>query len=240
MNNDIVSRRYTEGDYAEQNPEWDSDDSSWKAQHVVSMMKALNIEANSIVEIGCGAGGVLACVRSAYPCAKLVGFDIAPCLPKYWERYAGSEITFVLGDFLALNEEVVDVLLVLDVLEHLADPISFLDRLRCHGKIVVFHIPLDLSAVSVIRETPLLHVRHKVGHIHYFTRGLVRAMVEECGYEVLQERYTGAYLSAPGRSIFTKSFGLLRRIINGFNHDVGARLLGGETLMIVARPRRNV
>jgi hypothetical protein len=53
-----------------------------------------------------------------------------------------------------------EVLMMLDVIEHLADPHDFLSKLHGKAKYYVFHIPLDLSAVSVFRETPLLYVRN--------------------------------------------------------------------------------
>ena len=126
---------------------------------------------------------------------------------------------------------------MLDVLEHLGDPFTFLHRLRDHGDLMVFHFPLDLSAISVLRQTPLLHVRAKVGHVHFFTRGLALALLDECGYEVIEARYTGAALNAPQRSLKTRLAGLLRRLVYAVNRDIGARLLGGETLMVLARPR---
>ena len=130
-----------------------------------------------------------------------------------------------------------DVVLLLDVLEHLGDPFSFLERLRPHSRYAVFHIPLDLSAISVLRESPLLHVRERVGHIHYYTRKLALAMLEECGYEIIEARYTGAALNAPRRSLKTRLAGLARKAVFAVNHDMGARLMGGETLLVLAAPK---
>jgi hypothetical protein len=62
--------------------------------------------------------------------------------------------------------------------------------------------------------------------------------MEECGFEVMEARFTGAAFNAPNRSLRTRFAGLLRRVVFMFGHDLGARLLGGETLMILARARR--
>lgn len=236
-NDDPVTRRYLNGEYAEKNRDWDSVDSPWKADRVAELLDHHGLRPASIAEIGCGAGGVLVALRQRFPAADMAGFDIAPELIRLWPAHAGARIRFTLGDFLALNQHPFDLLLVLDVLEHLGDPFSFLERLRAHGERVIFHFPLDLSAMSVLRESPLLHVRKKVGHIHYFTRGLALALLEECGYEVIDARYTGAAFSAPRRSLRTRLAGWFRRLVYVVNHDVGARLLGGETLMVLARPR---
>lgn len=239
MTEDLVTRRYTSGEYAEQNPDWDSLDSPWKADCIADLLASHALRPASIVEIGCGSGGVLACLRQRFPEAEMVGFDIAPGLAQFWQSHAGENIRFVLGDYFAEERLSPDLILVLDVLEHLGNPFDFLARLRGHGKHVIFHFPLDLSAASVIRETPLLHVRDKVGHLHYFTKGLALALLNECGFDVIEARYTGAAFNAPRRSIKTRMAGWLRRFVYAIHRDVGARLLGGETLMVLARPRRD-
>ncbi len=238
-NLDPVTRRYLSGDYAAKNPDWDSVDSPWKADRVTELLDRHGLSPASIAEIGCGAGGVLAVLRRRFPQADMAGFDIAPDLVSRWQTHANASIRFTLGDFLSLNQRNFDLLLVLDVLEHLGDPFSFLERLRSHGERVIFHFPLDLSAMSVLRESPLLHVREKVGHIHYFTKGLALALLEECGYEVIDARYTGAAFSTPQQSSWTRFAGWIRRLVYAVNHDIGVRLLGGETLMVLARARRN-
>ncbi|MDI6746171.1 MAG: methyltransferase domain-containing protein [Rhodocyclaceae bacterium] len=239
MTEDIVTRRYTSGEYAERNPDWDTLDSPWKADRIVDLLVSHALRPASIVEIGCGSGGVLACLRRRFPDAEMAGFDIAPGAGQLWQAHAGANIRFVLGDYFAEVRLLPDLILVLDVLEHLGNPFDFLARLRGHCKHVIFHFPLDLSAASVIRESPLLHVRDKVGHLHYFTKGLALALLNECGFEVIEARYTGAALHAPQRSLKTRLAGLLRRLVYAVNRDVGARLLGGETLMVLARPRRD-
>ncbi len=237
MDQDIVSRRYLSGEYADKNPDWDSGDAPWKANLVDEILKRNHVRPGSLVEVGCGSGAVLAELRKAYPDTTLRGYDIAPGAANFWPRHSAARIQFEVGDFLAINQQPHDVVLMLDVLEHLGDPFSFLERLRPHGHLMVFHIPLDLSAMSVLRESPLLHVREQVGHLHYFTRKLALAMLEECGYELVEARFTGASLNAPRRSLKTKLAGLLRRAVFALNHDLGARLMGGETLLVLARPK---
>jgi SAM-dependent methyltransferase len=237
MNHDIVTRRYIDGDYAKKNPDWDSGDSPWKAMRIKELLDSHGLRPSSVTEIGCGAGGVLASLRPHYPQADFMGYDIAHGLEPLWEVHHGTKIRFVLGDFLQHEVESPDLVLLLDVVEHLGNPFDFLDRLRQRCRLVVFHFPLDLSVASVLRETPLLHVRRKVGHLHFYTRGLALALLEDCGFEVIEARYTGAAYSAPNRGVLTRFAGVLRRLAHSLMGDAGVRLLGGETLMVLARPR---
>lgn len=237
MTQDLVTRRYTEGDYAQQNPDWDTADSPWKAQQVLRLLAQHRLSPSRVVEIGCGAGGVLSALRARWPQADLEGFDIAPGLPALWTQREADGIRFTLGDYLTTDRPIPDLTLVLDVLEHLGDPFAFLAALSNRAGWTVFHIPLDLSAFSVVRERPLLHVRRKVGHLHYFTRGLALAMLDECGWEVVETRYTRAALTAPNKGMATRLAGVLRLATQGLMGHAGVRLLGGETLLVLARPR---
>lgn len=229
--------RYLNGDYAQKNPDWDSADASWKADKLHQLLAAHGCLPSSVVEIGCGSGAILAALRRYYPQVSLAGFDIAPEASRFWSDASVRGIRFELADYLSLDEPVPDLILVLDVLEHLGNPWEFLARLRNRSKLVAIHFPLDLSAVSVLRESPLLQVRDKVGHLHYFTRGLALSLLEESGFEIVEARYTGAALDAPQRSFKTRVAEWARRLAYAVDRDFGARLLGGETLMVLARPR---
>lgn len=234
-NSDPVSQRYLGSSYAESNPTWDSEDSPWKASQVVHMLRQNRLTPQRLVEVGCGAGNVLAALRPVFPHAELHGYDIAPDAARLWPVHAAQRIHFYTGDFLQSDTPHFDTLLLLDVLEHLADPFEFLVGLQGRADYFIFHIPLDLSALSVLRESPLLHVRDKVGHIHYFTKGLALALLKECRYQVMDWRYTGASVSGPRPGWKTWLAGWPRRLAYIVNKDVGVRLLGGETLMVLAK-----
>jgi len=199
ISGDITTARYLGKGYGLANPSWDIEDAPWKAGQVVRMMERHRLAPSSIAEIGCGAGAILVGLRRHFPDADLYGYDIAPGAAGFWDHHASARIEFKLGDFFQHSHRQYDVLLVLDVIEHLANPFDFLSRLRGYARQYIFHIPLDLSAVNVLRERPLLHVRKKVGHLHYYTKGLAIAMLEECGYQVVDSFYTGAAFTAPQR-----------------------------------------
>ena len=233
---DIVANRYISKEYLELNPTWDSEDSPWKALHVLEMLRAHDLYPRNLADIGCGAGQVLAELKKSLPDTDMMGFDIAPDAQAFWKQKAVSGITLRLGDFFQLAEEHYDVLLLLDVLEHVRDPHDFLEKLKTYGDHFIIHLPLDLSASSVLREEPLLYVRRKVGHIHYFTCRLALALLAECGYEVIDWKYTGAAFTAPQRNWKTRAVSVFRRVAYALSKDFGVRLLGGETLIVLARP----
>jgi SAM-dependent methyltransferase len=206
----------------------------WKSAKVRELLEPNFIVPKSMVDVGCGAGGVLMQMMDAYPNAKLTGYDIAPDAERFWTAPRDAGINLVIGNFIDSSVPFQDLILLLDVVEHLQDPFSFLSKLKGRAKHYVFHFPLDLSAVSVLRESPLLFVRDKVGHVHYYTRGLVLALLKECGYRVVEAKFTGAAFNAPGRGWKTTLAQIPRRLAFAVNHDWGARLFGGETLIVLA------
>jgi hypothetical protein len=119
--------------------------------------------------------------------------------------------------------------------EHVRDPFTFLEESRRHARHFVFHIPLDLSSVSVARQSPLLRVRRGVGHLHFYTKDLALETLRDSGYEIVEWRYTGASVSGSGRTVMTRLAQWPRRFAYAINKDLGVRLLGGETLVVLAK-----
>jgi cyclopropane fatty-acyl-phospholipid synthase-like methyltransferase len=238
-NRDLVGPddKYLTDQYVTDNPTWDLEDSPWKANQVSGILTANRVPPKSICEVGCGAGYILSELRSRFPDADLFGFDIAPAASRFWPEHESHRIQFVVGDFLTLNARRYDVILLLDVIEHVRDPVSFLSAMRHWGKQFVLHIPLDLSAITVMREEPILKVRRKVGHIHYFTKNLALSLLDEAGYNVIDWKYTGAGFTAPRSSWRTKLARTPRWLARRLNEDWAVRTLGGETLLLLAEPK---
>lgn len=122
-----------------------------------------------------------------------------------------------------------------NLFDHVHDLFSFRESSRSHAKYFVFHIPLDFSAVSVAPAGPLLKVRNKVGHLHYYTEDLALATLRDTGFTIFDWRYTGAALNLPNRSWKTRLASIARRAVYSVNKDFGVRLLGGETLLVLAK-----
>jgi SAM-dependent methyltransferase len=231
-----IEQRYLDESYLLKNPDWDRADSPWKAKKVLSLLEDHNIIPNSICEVGCGSGDTLACLAKELPNTRMTGFDISPQAAEFWKDHQNLDgVEFLLGDFHKINQKTFDVLLMLDVFEHVRDPFTFLEASRCCATYFVFHIPLDLSASSVARGAPLLMVREKTGHLHYYTKDLALATLRDTGYEIVEWRYTEASLNSPNRSRKTRVASIVRRLAYAFNKDFGVRLLGGETLLVLAK-----
>jgi SAM-dependent methyltransferase len=222
--------KYDGHEYISRNPDWHVADSPWKAAQVKASLRGYI--PKSICEIGCGAGEVLRQLHDQLPSERLVGYDIAPHALELAKSRATDRLSFTLADPTE-DGATFDLMLVLDVIEHVRDPIGFLEGLRFKAPRAMFHIPLDISVQSVLRPGKLLRLRETAGHIHYFTPETGAATVSDAGYQVIRAEYTAGFTLPP-----TSLGGRIARIPREiFPTPVTVRLLGGYSLLVTAQPR---
>ena len=224
---------YNNGCYSSKNPGWHERDAPWKATHVLSMLSDRNFRPDSIVDIGCGTGGVLEVIADALNGTRLVGYDPSSEAIGMVER--SDRIELRVGTPKDVHEHY-DLLLSLDVFEHVEDYIGFLRSLRPIADWFMFHIPLDVSAQSVIRERPLLAARSTVGHLHYFTRRTALASLETAGFEIVCDRLLFPN-DMPSRKVKTRIANIPRALGWHVRPQLSARIFGGSTLLVLASAR---
>lgn len=226
--------RYTNGHYLAQNPTWHAEDSPWKAAQIVKLLQKHALSPKSLVEVGCGAGEVLLQLRAAFPEAELTGWEISPQALALAQARSQPRLSFRLGDFIAEGESGSELLLALDVFEHVEDYFAFLRGLRGKAAYTIFHIPLDLSAQAVLRGL-LSDWRSQIGHLHYFTRELALTALQETGFDVLDAVYTTYAIDRPAPTLKARLGRWPRRLAFALNPDLAAKTLGGFCLLVLAR-----
>jgi len=183
---------YEDGTYLRNNPTWHEEESPWKANLVARMLKKHNIRPSTVCEVGCGAGGILECLAETLAeGTAFYGYDISPQAFEISRKKETEQLHFFLADVLQLEDQIFDVILALDVFEHVEDYVGFLRRLREKAAHKVFHIPLDLCVQWVLLSRPILKMRSSFGHIHYFSKETALATLKDAGYEVVDCFYTG-------------------------------------------------
>lgn len=228
---------YTDGSYLLQNPDWNAEDGPWKAGMIAAMLKRNNLLPLQVMELGCGSGIILKELSLAFPnIQSLTGYDISPqaiAIAKKWEEQG---LHFMTGDFPEQGKSPVDLLLVIDVLEHLDDFYGFLRRIRLFGKKFIFHIPLDLSCRTLMKPHVLHQQRNTVGHIHYFSREMVEWALRDTGYEVIDWQYTQPRIDIDPPDGFKRA---LKKILRNFSfsisRDWSVKMWGGYSMLILAQ-----
>lgn len=230
-----MTEMYVGGQYAESNPTWHAEDAPWKAEQIAGILADNQIEALRVAEVGCGTGEILVRLAGRFPTATFDGYDVSPQAIELAASRARPGIEFHLDDPLGKPGHDYDVVLVADVIEHVEDYFGFVRGVKDLGTWKVFHVPLDLSAQSIARMWPIMNLRAGVGHIHYFTKDTALALLHDCGYEILDWRYTASRLELPNQALSSRIVSVPRRVMHKLNADLAVRVLGGYSLLVLAR-----
>lgn len=214
---------YTGGKYAALNPTWHTADSLWKAKHILRAIKQSGIDHNTVAEIGCGPGSILNELRARFE-AEYSGFD--PSLDAISMAQPHDHVSIKLGGIECMEEY--DLVLCIDVIEHVEDVFGFLRSLLPKGKKFIFHIPLDMSCCGILRNT-VMASREAVGHIHYFDRNTALATLKDCGFEVTNCFYTDS------TEIHRQPFkGFLKHALFNMKPGLAALIFSGFSIMVTA------
>lgn len=231
--NRMTANLYTSGAYLDQNKTWHAEDSEWKAVHVIRLLQANEIHPSSVCEVGCGAGGILQAMESRMPDCTFTGYDISPQAIALCQTKESARLHFIQADLAKTPVQPYDVIMAMDVMEHVEDYLGFLRMLKTRARYKAFHIPLDLTVLGVVTRLPE-RVRISAGHLHYFSRSLALAALEESGYRVLDSFYTAGGLDLPAKTLRARIARLPRRLAYAMSPDLAARYLGGFSLMVLA------
>ncbi|MER8507353.1 methyltransferase domain-containing protein [Mesorhizobium sp. M0199] len=230
---DTAADIYSDSQYLANNPDWHLADTAWKAREIANILERNNVVWRDAVEVGCGSGGIVGKLAAKYPGRPIHGYDISEDAAKLWPLQKASGAIFHHEDFLA-TKSVHDLVMLIDVFEHVEDYMGFLRALRPHGRYHVFHIPLDLHVQGLVRRA-YMHARQKVGHLHYFTRETALATLEDTGYTVVDWHFTdvAGEANVSTRPLRTKLLNPVRKLIGSVAPATSALLLGGFSLMVL-------
>ncbi len=230
---DLATSIYQDGTYLRNNDSWHVEHSPWKAGHIAEILSKNSVRPLSICEVGCGAGEVLKQVSDRIPDATCSGYELSPQAFELCKARQSGKVSYHLKNILN-EEDYFDCLLCIDVFEHVEDYMGFIRALKPKAVYKVFHIPLDLSAWGILRSS-MMSSRKMVGHLHYFSRETALATLVDCGYEILDSFYTKALDDFPVTKLRAKIMRYPRRILYAISPDFAASLMGGYSLIVLAR-----
>ena len=226
---------YRSGVYLSKNPLWHVDESPFKVRQILKMLTRNRLSPMSICDVGCGAGEVLRLLQQKMDgVCTFCGYDLSPQALKLCEGRGNANLHFKLADIAEEESAFFDLMLVLDVIEHVGDYFGFLSRIRAKSDLKLFHIPLDLSVQAVIRKRGLLTRRESFGHIQYFTKETALETLKDAGYQLLDYFFTPRCIEL-GNETTQRMARLPRRICFALHQDLTVRMLGGYSLLVLAR-----
>ena len=225
------------GEYLKKNPTWSVEDSPWKATQILKMIKRNGLAPKSIAEIGCGAGEILSQLhqRMEDKSVRFIGYEIASDALELCKQRKKERLDYFPTD--SLDPKIIfDLLLMIDVFEHVDDYIGFINKYKNKAVYKLYHIPLDMSALPVLTDWPM-EERETVGHLHYFMKDTALATLVDTGQEIVDWFYTffPSKLFNKNANLLGNAANVLRRLTYAIKPDLGVKAFGGFSLMVLTK-----
>ena len=227
---------HVNGEYLRNNPAWHASTSEWKAGEIMKMLDRHNLLPRTVGDVGCGAGEVLRQLQLRMaPDCEFIGYDIAPQAIEMCKERENHRLHCELADVCAIATPPFDLMLILEVVDHVEDYFSFLRTLKSRSTYKLFHFSLDISVQNALRKGALLKQRDVSVHLHHFNKETILRTLEETGYEIVDHFYTPFAIKFPGRGFGKWVVRPLRRSFFHVNEDLAVRILGGYRLLVLTR-----
>lgn len=221
-------------EYLLNNKTWHIEDSAWKASKINRFIKKNKLELKEVVEVGCGAGEILKQLQILNKSITYYGFDIAPDVKPFWLERENAKLLFEQSDLFE-NSKKYDLMLMIDVFEHVSDYIGFIKKSKNIATYKIYHIPLEISVSSVLRKT-FSKARKNLGHIHYYTKETALNTLIDSGLEVIDFEFTAGAVELNNESDWKKKLmSYPRKLLFLINKDFTVRTLGGYSLLVLTK-----
>ncbi|MGH9458734.1 MAG: class I SAM-dependent methyltransferase [Thermoanaerobaculia bacterium] len=157
------------------------------------LLERVPLEARSILEFGCGEGALAAAIKERQP-ARVIGIEVDADAGAIAAKRLDAVLCGEAQDVIyKLKKERFDAIVGGDILEHIAEPWSFLADLRqiaAPGARLILSLP-NIGNWAVVDD--LLHGRFDyvflgilcAGHLRFFTRRTIEEMLAISGWELV-------------------------------------------------------
>jgi SAM-dependent methyltransferase len=167
--------------------EWRTLGARTKADHVVELCHRAGLHPGRLVEIGCGAGSLLAELRERAAAPELDGFDLSAPAVEIARSHGtpGVRVEVFDGVRVPAGDDAYDLAVLSHVLEHVPDPPALLAEAARLAAWVLVEVPLERNR-SAARPAKRAEAA-RIGHIQFFDRAAVRALCRGAGLDIRAE-----------------------------------------------------
>lgn len=234
-----IDPSYLKGDFFKQSH--GDVDADYKVQQ---LRKLLQLNKNNvkpknerIADVGCGTGKTTYLLHAmltelwGIP-VKTDGYDIHPYMSQITEE---QNVHFFSKDFCSIpHEDLYDLVILFDVIEHIPDPISFLHEVGKSSRVLALHIPLDDSLLSWLRNLQRSKLSHP-GHIVTLDVSAAINLLAFSGLRILDFAYSPVFRAPSGRETLSQRLiNPIREISYRFSPYLTQKILAGVSLTVLA------
>ncbi len=165
--------------------------SPMRAQVRDDLLLYIPLDARSLLELGCGEGGLGALVKERQKC-RVAGIELDPHAAAIARKKIDDVYTGDVRHIVEILHDKFDCIVASEIVEHVDDPWSLLAELRdvtARGGRLVISIP-NIANASIVGD--LLRGRFDytyiglacAGHLRFFTRASIEDLLEIAGWKV--------------------------------------------------------
>lgn len=190
-----------------------------RSQELVRVLKSLSKDLGSVLDVGCGDAYVLSQVLAALPGTQCIGVDSA--YPEPTRTCEGIQLYSHLNQVEV--EQPVGVVLLMDVLEHIEDPVAFLRDLRRQP-----YLSPETRIYATVPAWSWLYSQHDhwLGHFRRYSRLSLVDHLSQGGVHVLQSGYLfHCLLPVRVAEVILEKTGLVKQTSTGLVRWKGGRWL---------------
>jgi len=224
---------YQDGTYLKHNENWHQGDSPYKSRLVIKAITRNTLSFARCADVGCGAGLITELVARRFPDAAFTGFELSPDARVFWEKRARLPNLGYRNENLFDIDDRFDLVVCMDVFEHVEDYFGFLKGLRQKAKYFVFNVPLDMNVAKIL-SPGIRNAREKLGHLHYFNAYSAVRTLEDCGFRVMDQYFGAKFTAIPPRNLKQAVILPFRLMTLAFGHRFASSTFGGLSLVVTA------
>jgi 2-polyprenyl-3-methyl-5-hydroxy-6-metoxy-1,4-benzoquinol methylase len=192
------------------------------------MLAPHQLTPRTITEVGCGAGEILwQFQQNIQAGCTFHGYDISPQAIALAKEHENELLHFTIADIRKEANTDTDLLLVMDVLEHIEDRLVFLRAIKPKAEYKLFHVSLNISVQTILRKNGVLRGHELYGMVNYFTKEVLLQTLRDADYEILGCSYTTGSTDLPLQELKRNLMRIPRKMLFTLNQDLAVRILGG-------------
>jgi 2-polyprenyl-3-methyl-5-hydroxy-6-metoxy-1,4-benzoquinol methylase len=182
--------------------------SPMRAQVRDDLLLYIPLDAHSLLELGCGEGGLGALVKQRQKC-RVVGIEIDHEASAIARKKIDDVYTGDVRHIIEILHEKFDCVVASEIVEHVDDPWSLLSELRevtSPGGALVISIP-NLANASVVGDLIAGRFDYTyvglacAGHLRFFTRASIEDLLDICGWKLEAIVPQHAVITPQGREL---------------------------------------
>lgn len=202
-----------QNEYLKLNKDLHDSESEEKIKNIFSILPK-DLKPKTILDVACGSGKILTAISKEMNPERSVGIDISEKIIEIAKKnntnYISEWITYDIFDY---KDEVFDLLLAVDIVEHVEDDDRFLKKVSELGKNIVIKVPIESNFINKMvtflsggKINPLRDTEKHYGHMHHYSVRDFLELIRNSNLMIMKIRY----MHLPKRSkVFWEIFRIL-------------------------------